>query len=61
MTEITQGGPMGKNTPSSEQVARDFRRYPVVNVEDGEILLYDIEVTDAWIQSDLSVTLEEVA
>lgn len=61
MTEITQGGPKGDRTPTPDRDNRDFTRYAEVNLEDGQVLMYDIEVTEAWIQSSVAFPIEDVA
>lgn len=60
MTEITQGGPTGERPSTTDGDDCDFTRYAEVNLEDGQVLLYDIDVTEAWIQSDVAIPLEDV-
>lgn len=60
MTEIKQGGPTGDRPSTPDQDNCDFTRYAEVNLEDGQVLLYDIEETEAWIQSDVAIPLQDV-
>lgn len=39
----------------------DFERYADVDLEDGRVLLYDTDETDAWIQSDVTIQIEDVS
>lgn len=45
MTEITQGGPNDERSSKLVQDEHDYTRYAEVMLEDGEVLLYDIEET----------------
>jgi hypothetical protein len=38
--------------------AADMSRYADVQVEDGEVIVYDRDVESAWIQSDSALGLE---
>lgn len=60
MTEITQGGPNDEGSPKLVQDDHDYTRYAEVVLEDGQVLLYDIEETEAWIQSDVAIPMEDV-
>lgn len=60
MTEISQGGPRGDSPSTTDTDDCDFTRYAEVNLEDGQVLLYDVEVTEAWIQSDVAIPREDV-
>lgn len=60
MTEISQGGPRGDSPSTPDTDDCDFTRYAEVNLEDGQVLLYDVEVTEAWIQSDVAIPREDV-
>lgn len=59
MTEITQGSATGDRQSTTDLDDRDFTRYAGVNMEDGQVLLYDTEETEAWIQSDVAVPRED--
>lgn len=61
MTEITQGGPNDEGSPEQVRDDHDYTRYAEVLLEDGQVLLYDIEETEAWIQSDVAVPVEELS
>lgn len=39
--------------------ASDYERYAMVSLDDGEVLLYDRDDEDAWIQSDASVDVAD--
>lgn len=63
MTEITQDPPeddefLWINPDHPDDLG--FERYADVRLEDGQVLLYDLEETDAWIQSDVTVPIEDV-
>lgn len=38
--------------------AREYDRYADLTTANGEVILYDIDVETAWIQSDLAFDLE---
>lgn len=43
------------------QVGADYDRYADVTVEDGHVMVYDIDESDAWIQSNVAISIEDVS
>lgn len=58
MTETTQDGPDSFSRFGRAEV--DYERYADVNVEDGHVMVYDIDESDAWIQSNVAIPIEDV-
>lgn len=59
MTEITQGGPEDDRSTEMVRDEPDYARYKEVHLE-GQVLLYDVDETEAWIQSDVALPIEDV-
>jgi len=50
--------PHDRLLPTGPDVER-YERYRIVDTPDDEVLIYDPEREDAWVQSDRSVTLDD--
>lgn len=60
MTEITEDVPDLDRFSWMGQDEADFARYADVTVEDGHVMVYDNEEPDAWIQSNVAISIEDV-
>lgn len=60
MTENTRAGPddVGAERPATDEP--DYARYGDVKLGNGQLLMYDIDIPEAWIQSDISLSLGEL-
>lgn len=61
MTETTREETAGHQYTTVGPDAPDLERYVAITLEDRELIVFDGEVEDAWVQSDVAVTLDEVA
>lgn len=61
MTRITPDDPDRDSSPGIDRDGPDYERYRNVNLENGNVLLYDPEHLEAWIKSDLALPIEDVA
>lgn len=46
------------NCPTIGVDAEDLERFTALTTDDGDVVIYDEEVEDAWIQSDVHLALE---
>lgn len=59
MTEKTGGGPDDDEPEPPATDEPDYARYGEVKLGNGQLLMYDVDVREAWIQSDISLSLAE--
>lgn len=61
MTETTRDETTGERYITIGPDAPDLERYVAISLEGEEVILFDGEVTEAWVQSDVVLSLDEVA
>lgn len=59
MPATTRDNPDGEAFTTLGPDARAYERYAQVELDEDTLLVYDIEVENAWISSDTVVTLRE--